>query len=686
MKNLFTLLLAIVFQCTVFIMSAAAQCSGTVAIVGGGCEGAKLYANTIGGNAVQQLIWKCRSRNNEVVYTSDATAYYADGITVAGGNGAGSAANQLYQPVGIAKDKAGNIYIADFSNNRVQKWVPGATTGITVAGGNGYGSAANQLAHPYDVKVDDKGDIYISDYNNNRVQKWVPDAKEGITVAGGNGGGSGAEQLYAPDGIFLDNNNNIYIADNGNNRVQKWVPGASKGITVAGGNGFGTADNQLGSAEGIYIDSEGNIYISDSYNNRVQKWAFGEAKGITVAGGHGKGKASNQLDYPKGVFLDAFNNLYIADAANNRVQKWLIGADTGVTVAGGNIVGGIGSDQLNRPNAVYVASIDSLYVTDFNNNRVQLFTGSVGSNINNMYQPTDGGVYTVTAVYQGGCTVTSEGHHIKNLPKFINIEGQKRNLCTGGVFTYIVKAQPGTTNITWAAPAGCTIVSGQGTATIQLNIPPGAFNEEFLTVTGENRCGTGPAFTDTLSTKPDRPGAIQGPAQVHLYETVTYSVTPVAGNSYRWQVPAAVQILSGQNTPSITVIWGEAFPANVVVKTSACNAEAASGLRVSIVAATAIGANTIADNAAATNSSQAIKVYPNPAQNTATVLFTTAMAGSYILQVTDVAGKQLFVQKGIAATGENKVTINLTRYSKGAYFINITAADGKKLVSAVTKQ
>ena len=71
---------------------------------------------------------------------------------MAGGNGNGSADNQLgsssNSALGVALDASRNIYIADEKNHRVQKWAPGATTGITVAGGNGSGAAANQLSDP----------------------------------------------------------------------------------------------------------------------------------------------------------------------------------------------------------------------------------------------------------------------------------------------------------------------------------------------------------------------------------------------------------------------------------------------------------------------------------------------------------------------------------------------------------
>ncbi len=74
--------------------------------------------------------------------------------TVAGGNGQGADANQLDTPQGLYVDEAGNVYISDTYNNRIQKWAPGTATGETIAGGNGKGSAANQLNRPSEIFVD----------------------------------------------------------------------------------------------------------------------------------------------------------------------------------------------------------------------------------------------------------------------------------------------------------------------------------------------------------------------------------------------------------------------------------------------------------------------------------------------------------------------------------------------------
>jgi sugar lactone lactonase YvrE len=299
-------------------------------------------------------------------------------ITVAGGNALGNGANELYNPVSAHFDAAGNLYVCDLGNDRVQMFPPNstsATNGTTVAGGNGAGSAANQLNNPYNEFIDSVGDIYIADYENNRVQEWLSGADSGITVAGGNGAGTGKNQLSGPAGVFVDRSGNIYVADEVSNRIQKFPPNstsASDAVTVAGGNGAGSAANQFNDPISVYVDSIGNIYVDDIINNRIQKFPAGSTSatnGTTVAGGT-PGSAANCLSSPIGMSVDNAGNVYVADAGNNRIQKWAPGAVTGVTVAGANGQGAA-ANQFDNMEDVYVDANGNMYISDGGNNRVQ---------------------------------------------------------------------------------------------------------------------------------------------------------------------------------------------------------------------------------------------------------------------------------------------------------------------------
>jgi sugar lactone lactonase YvrE len=310
--------------------------------------------------------------------------------TVCGGNGYGGATDQLAYPYSICVDRSENIYVVDQNNNRVQKFPAGstsATAGVTVAGGNGSGNEAFQLDAPTGIAIDSAGNIYVSDWGNNRVQEFLAGStsqSNGLTVAGGNGPGYATFQLNAPEGLFIDKNNNLYIADADNNRIQMFPPGSTSGtggITVAGGRGLGANAYQLSYPSGVYLDSSGSIYVADYLNNRIQKFPAGSdstTNAVTVAGGNGMGDNSTQLNSPTDVKVDAAGNIFVADFYNNRTQKFPSNSDTttsGVTVAGGNGLGDA-ADQLSDPSGIYVDSSGSIYIADYLNNRVQKWSAS----------------------------------------------------------------------------------------------------------------------------------------------------------------------------------------------------------------------------------------------------------------------------------------------------------------------
>jgi sugar lactone lactonase YvrE len=134
----------------------------------------------------------------------------------------------LYQPYGLALDESNSfLYVVDRYNNRIQRFVLGGSgIGVTVAGGNGQGSAANQLSNPAGIclsRLD--GSLYIADDSNNRIQKWVQNATSGTTIAGSPNGISGSTPylLNSPFGVAIDDEENyLYVSDIVNNRIQRF--------------------------------------------------------------------------------------------------------------------------------------------------------------------------------------------------------------------------------------------------------------------------------------------------------------------------------------------------------------------------------------------------------------------------------------------------------------------------------
>ncbi|CAF1441000.1 unnamed protein product, partial [Didymodactylos carnosus] len=98
----------------------------------------------------------------------------SNGTVVAGGNFAGSLYTQLSHPQGVFVDSSGTVYVADYDNHRIMKWLKNANNGTLVAGISGSpGTTATQLNNPSGVRFDKNGDMYVSEYSNNRVQRFT---------------------------------------------------------------------------------------------------------------------------------------------------------------------------------------------------------------------------------------------------------------------------------------------------------------------------------------------------------------------------------------------------------------------------------------------------------------------------------------------------------------------------------
>jgi len=291
-----------------------------------------------------------------------------------GGDGGPASAAQVSAPEGVALDAAGDLYIADAYNNRVREvratgGVVGPTsTIVTVAGTGAAGSGGDgglatqaQLNNPVSLAVDRAGNLYIADYYNNRVREVravggsVGPTSTIVTVAGGgsppsgvgDGGAAVQASLYDPSGVALDGAGNLYIADRFHARIREVLAtggsiGATSAITtVAGtgsagynGDGIPAVSASLVEPTGVAVDAAGNLYIADYNNGRVRVvlatgGSIGATSAITTVAGTGvrgyngdnSAAATTQLTNPWGVATDAAGNLYIVDTYGQRVRE-----------------------------------------------------------------------------------------------------------------------------------------------------------------------------------------------------------------------------------------------------------------------------------------------------------------------------------------------------------------------------
>ena len=142
----------------------------------------------------------------------------ADGRFLAAWGDHGSDPGQLIDPIGIDIDQDGNVWVADFGNNRVQQFFPDGKF-LTAWGGSG--NNVGQFFNLTDVAVDGQDRIWVCDWRNGRVQVFAADGT--FVAAWGNEGEFGAEgRLLGPNSLVLDGDGFVYVADVGTDTVQKF--------------------------------------------------------------------------------------------------------------------------------------------------------------------------------------------------------------------------------------------------------------------------------------------------------------------------------------------------------------------------------------------------------------------------------------------------------------------------------
>jgi RHS repeat-associated protein len=324
-----------------------------------------------------------------------------------------------FEPVDMVSDAAGDLFYADATANDVVEVAAASHTqfGISMTAGEAYvvaGSSSGASGHsgdggpatsallnePWSLTLDGSGNLFIADMLNNRVQE-VPAAtgtQFGVAMT--------ADDMYT-------------------------VAGSASGTAGSSGDGGSATSARLNNPASVRTDSAGNLYISDSQNFRVQEVpvATGTQRGqsmtagdmYTVAGkagtsqysGDGGLATSARFISPSGMTLDAAGDLYIADDYVNVVRE--IPAATGTqwgramtandiyTIAGSSSVEGTGgsagdggpatSADLNGPDGVVTDTAGDLYISDGNNNRLQVVPVASGTQWGQSM--TAGDMYTV---------------------------------------------------------------------------------------------------------------------------------------------------------------------------------------------------------------------------------------------------------------------------------------------------
>ena len=377
------------------------------------------------------------SVNTSFMTTLLSNYFSASGvITTVAGNGNGGFVSDngpatlatLNEPYDVTVDAIGDIYIADYRNNRIRKVTRSTGVISTVAGtgtrgysgDNGLATIAT-LKFPVRVAVDAEGNIYIADSSNNCIRMVTKSTGVITTVAGtGTRGYSGDNGLATiadityPGGIAVDASGNVYIADSYNNRI-RMVTKSTGVITTVAGNGAESysGDNGLATSaalrvpKGIAVDAEGNIYIADSSNNRIRMVSKSTGVITTVAGTGSKFNSKKVLEYgfngkatsanlvnPEGIAVGASGNIYFSEPTYSHIL--LVNKSTGVitkvagnggeTYSGDNGLATLAA--LKRPQGIAVDASGRVYIADTYNHRIRMIDATELSTLSPSIAPT----------------------------------------------------------------------------------------------------------------------------------------------------------------------------------------------------------------------------------------------------------------------------------------------------------
>ena len=286
----------------------------------------------------------------------------------------GNAAGQFNFPRAVTVDEAGNIYVADSGNNRVQVFNPDGTflrqwgslckldsKEGCVGGGEG------QFNEPWGIAVGKDGSVYVSDTWNHRIQKFTNEGQfvKAWGIFGSTGGELGEPNLfYGPRSLAIGRDGNLYAMDTGNKRVQVFTP---NGDFVSQFGGGGVVDGRLDEPVGLGQDADGNWYVTDTWNKRIQK--FNEA-GQYSAQWPVAGWGSQSVVNKPALAVDPQRKIvYAVDPENYRVLAF--NTDGSFKATWG--LYGTDAQSFSLPTGIAVGPGGKVYVADGDAHRIMVF-------------------------------------------------------------------------------------------------------------------------------------------------------------------------------------------------------------------------------------------------------------------------------------------------------------------------
>jgi sugar lactone lactonase YvrE len=333
-------------------------------------------------------------------------------------------------------DAYGTVYVADYVGNKIRiirNGVVSTLAGSGTAGSTDGPAASARFSSPAALAVDAAGTtVYVADQGNNKIRvisNGQVSTLAGTGTTGSTDGPAATAAFNSPSGVAVDAAGAVYVADRGNNKIRVISGGLVS--TLAGAGTSGATDGPAPTATfnsplGVAVDAAGAVYVADNGNSKVRFIRSGQVGTLAGTGASGATDgpaATATFNNPVGVAVDAQGTVYAADATNNRVR--MIRGGRVSTLAGSGNSGatdGPGATaSFNLPMGVATDRQGSVYVADYNNNKIRLVGGNTSP---------------VPALSVNGQTLTVAGGNSVTLPSpTLSLSGQQLGISGGNTVT-----------------------------------------------------------------------------------------------------------------------------------------------------------------------------------------------------------------------------------------------------------
>jgi sugar lactone lactonase YvrE len=385
-------------------------------------------------------------------------------------------------PVGVAVDSSGNLFVADEGTAKVYELLAagGYTTLITLS---------TQFTIPTGIAVDGNENVFVTDQGTGRVYEML--AAGGYTTANQLGSG-----FSNPNGVAVDASGNVFVADTLNNLVKEIlavngsIPSSNPTI-----NTLGQANGNFNHPTSVAVDASGNVFVADSQNSLVKE--------IAAAGGYiTVNILGTNFSYDNGVALDGSGNLYVVDSGHHVIKELL--AVGGYTTE--NTLDGV----FNYPANAAVDGSGNVYVADYSAGAVyEIMRGGVDFGFLPVGTSTPG-TRTLTFTFDSGGTGVTEAVSTQGAPGLDFIDAGTGSCHTNGASYSYAIGDTCTVDVTFTplAPGGrdgaVILVNTLGAplATVYIygigNGPEVAFSPGVASVLNPSPLALGPTNSSTV--------------------------------------------------------------------------------------------------------------------------------------------------------------------------------------------